>query len=62
MVTANHEARTVGVVYVVRDRKLYVATDREAWKARHIAAVAGNHGHGTITAPEEIVPNSHRCW
>lgn len=37
MVTANQEARTVGVVYVVRDRKLYVATDRDAWKARHIA-------------------------
>ena len=47
MVTANHEARTVGVVYVVRDRKLYVATDREAWKARHIAA----NPHVSVTIP-----------
>ena len=37
MVTANLEARTVGVVYVVRDRKLYIGTGNTAWKARHIA-------------------------
>lgn len=38
MVTARQEARTAGVVYVVRDRKLYVATGADTWKARHIAA------------------------
>lgn len=38
MVTSRHEARTAGVVYVVRDRKLYVATGADTWKARHIAA------------------------
>ena len=47
MVTANQEARTVGVVYIVRDRKLYVATDRDAWKARHIAA----NPHVSVTIP-----------
>jgi hypothetical protein len=38
MVSAHHEARTAGVVYIVRDRKLYVATGADTWKARHIAA------------------------
>jgi hypothetical protein len=38
MVTARQEARTVGVVYVVRAGKLYIGTGKETWKARHIAA------------------------
>ena len=37
MVTSKGEARTVGVVYVVRDRKLYIGTNTDAWKTRHIA-------------------------
>ncbi|MCA9969529.1 MAG: pyridoxamine 5'-phosphate oxidase family protein [Anaerolineales bacterium] len=37
MVTARQEARTVGVVYVVRERRLYVGTGRDTWKARHVA-------------------------
>ena len=37
MVTADHEARTVGLVYVVRDRKPYIGTGKVAWKTRHIA-------------------------
>ncbi len=47
MVTANHEARTVGVVYVVRDRRLYISTLVQAWKARHIAA----NPHVSLTIP-----------
>lgn len=47
MVTAHNEARTAGVVYVVRDRRLYVVTDKDAWKARHIA---GNP-HVSVTIP-----------
>jgi hypothetical protein len=38
MVTARNEARTVGIVYIVRDRKLYIGTGKDRWKARHIAA------------------------
>ena len=38
MVTAKNEARTVGIVYVVRDRKLYFGTFIEMWKTRHISA------------------------
>ena len=38
MVTAKNEARTVGVVYIVQDQKLYIGTGINSWKARHIAA------------------------
>lgn len=38
MVTAAGEARTVGIVYAVRGRKLYISSPRDAWKARHIQA------------------------
>jgi len=47
MVTASQEARTVGVVYAVRDRKLYISTRATAWKARHIAA----NSHVSLTIP-----------
>ena len=36
MVTAKNEARTVGVVYIVQDRKLYISSQKNAWKTRHI--------------------------
>lgn len=36
MVTANLESRTVGIVYVVRDHKLYIGSDYDSWKVRHI--------------------------
>lgn len=47
IVTARQEARTVGVVYVVRNRKLYIGTGKDAWKVRHII---GNP-HISITIP-----------
>ncbi|MCB8944816.1 MAG: pyridoxamine 5'-phosphate oxidase family protein [Ardenticatenaceae bacterium] len=47
MVTAQHEARTVGIVYVVRDRKLYIGSSKDAWKVRHIAA----NPHVSVTIP-----------
>ena len=37
MVTSDGEARTVGIVYVVEDRKLYVGAETSAWKTKHIA-------------------------
>ncbi len=36
MVSANDEARTVGIVYVVKDRKFYIGTETNTWKARHV--------------------------
>ncbi len=38
MVTARNEARTVGIVYVVRDRRLYFGSYTDMWKVRHISA------------------------
>ena len=36
MVTPRGEARSAGVVFVARNRKLYFASLRSAWKVRHI--------------------------
>ena len=47
MVTPNLEPRTVGVVYVVQDRVLYIGTGTETWKARHIR----NNPAVSITIP-----------
>ena len=47
MVTARHQARTVGIVYVVDDHRLYIGADRDAWKTRHIA----NNGDVSLTIP-----------
>ena len=47
MVTARNEARTVGIVYIVRGRRLYIASDRDAWKVKHIA----RNPHVSVTIP-----------
>ena len=47
MVTKKNEARTVGIVYVVRDRRLYIGTGSDTWKARHIA----QNPHVSLTIP-----------
>ncbi len=36
MVNAKDQARTAGVVYTVRDRRLYFGTGSSEWKTRHI--------------------------
>ena len=38
MVTARGEARTVGIVYIVDERRLYIGTWTEMWKVRHVSA------------------------
>lgn len=35
-VSGRGEARSAGIVYTVRDRQLFISTDKNAWKARHI--------------------------
>jgi len=35
MVNAKGQARTVGIVYVVHDKKLYISTEKDAWKTKH---------------------------
>jgi len=47
MVTAKGEPRTVGIVYVVDDHKLYIGADTTAWKTKHIK---GNP-HVSVTVP-----------
>ena len=47
MVTPQNEARTVGVVYVVHRRKLYISSLKSAWKIRHIA----RNPHVSLTVP-----------
>ncbi len=36
MVTAKDEARTVGIVYILDDRRLYIGTWTSMWKVRHV--------------------------
>lgn len=47
VVTTKNEARTAGIVYVVRNRRLYIASDRDAWKVRHIM----QNPHVSLTIP-----------
>ncbi|MCA9980350.1 MAG: pyridoxamine 5'-phosphate oxidase family protein, partial [Anaerolineales bacterium] len=51
-VTPKQEARTVGIVYVTSDRKLYIGSEREAWKVKHIAQ--NPHVSLTVTIPKSV--------
>lgn len=52
MVTASGEPRTVGIVYVVHDHKLYIGADATAWKTKHIAR--NPHVSMTVAIPKRI--------
>lgn len=47
VVTKHGEARTVGIVYVVHEGKLYISSQKQAWKVRHIA----QNPHVSLTIP-----------
>jgi len=47
VVTKKNEARTVGIVYIVEDGKLYISSKKQAWKVRHIA----QNPHVSLTVP-----------
>ena len=51
-VTPEAEPRAAGVMYKVRDRKLYVVTGPDTWKARHI----GQNPHVSITVTVPRLP------
>ncbi len=51
-VTPKGEARTAGIVYIVRSRLIYIGTGRDSWKARHIAK--NPHVSLTVTIPKRI--------
>ena len=52
MVTAQQEARTVGIVYTTHERTLYISSVRDAWKVKHVAA--NPHVSMTVTIPKSI--------
>ena len=47
MVTPKGEVRTVGIVYVEHDSKLYISSQKQAWKVRHIT----QNSHVSLTVP-----------
>ena len=47
MVTKNGEARTVGIVYAEDNGKLYISSQKQAWKVRHIT----QNPHVSLTIP-----------
>ena len=47
MVTPKGESRTVGINYVVDDHKLYIGTDKAAWKTKHVV----RNPHVSLTVP-----------
>jgi hypothetical protein len=47
LVTADNESRTVGVVYITRNHRLYIASGKETWKVKHIA----QNPHVSLTIP-----------
>ncbi len=51
-VTPRGEARTVGIVYTVLERQIYITTSPNAWKARHIAS--NPHVSLTVTITKRI--------
>ena len=47
MVTDDDQSRTVGIVYIVDDRKFFIGTGLKSWKARHI----GKNSEVSMTIP-----------
>jgi hypothetical protein len=47
MVTSKGEARTAGIVYTVHEGKMYIATGKDSWKARHTQ----RNPHVSLTVP-----------
>lgn len=51
-VSSAGEPRTAGIVYTAKDGRIYVGTERDAWKARHIAVRP--QVSMTITVPRRV--------
>ena len=47
MVNAKGQARSAGIVYVVHEKKINIATGDDAWKARHVR----NNPYVSMTVP-----------
>ena len=51
-VNSRGEPRSAGIDYMVRDHELYVVTERNTWKARHIQA--NSHVSLTVIIPKRV--------
>lgn len=52
MVNARNEGRTVGIYYLVRDRRLWFATRTSEWKTKHM--VANPNVSLTVAIPKRV--------
>lgn len=52
MVTSKGESRTVGIVYVVDDHKLYIGAQPSQWKTKHITR--NPHVSMTVAIPRRV--------
>ena len=52
-VTSRGEPRTAGIVYLVVDRRLYIGSEKEAWKTRQIGEQPSVSL--TVTVPKKIL-------
>ncbi len=52
MVNAKNEARTVGIVYVAHNKKIYIASGKDTWKMRHVRK--NPHVSLTVAIPKSI--------
>lgn len=51
-VTPKCEARTAGILYAVHGRDVFIGTDRDSWKSRHVAK--NSNVSLTVTIPKRI--------
>ena len=52
MVTRTDQARTAGVVYVARKRTLYIGSETDTWKVKHVRA--NPHVSLTVAIPKRV--------
>ena len=53
-VTAKGESRTAGIVYLVREKRVYFSTENHSWKLRHLKN--NPNISMTVPIPNEIIP------
>ena len=53
-VTAKGESRTAGIIYLVRDNKIYFSTESHSWKLKHLQN--NPNISMTVPIPNDIIP------
>jgi len=66
MVTSKGESRTVGIVYIVHQKKIFIATSEQSWKARHIrrnpSDSANRQADSSLTLDKNPGIDDHFFW